>query len=166
MASETGVQTDDRIVVSGAGGGSKESGVAEREHTAIGSNQPIATPVRGGRHAHDRLAEPHTSRRPQEPGVAKGKHTAIGSNQPIATPVRSGRHAHDRLAEPHTCPSTPRTWRRQRQHTAIGSNQPIATPVRRAAMPTTGSLSRTPPVDPKNLASPKANTPPSEATSQ
>ena len=53
-----------------------------------------ARPV--GRHAHDRLAEPHTSRRPQKPGVAKGEHTAIGSNQPIATPVRSGRHPHDR----------------------------------------------------------------------
>ena len=33
-------------------------------------------------------------------------------------------------------------------------------------MPTIGWFSRMPPVDPKNAASPKANTPPSRATSQ
>ena len=35
-----------------------------------------------------------------------------------------------------------------------------------AAMPTTGWVRASPPIDPKKPASPKANTPPSEATSQ
>ena len=39
-------------------------------------------------------------------------------------------------------------------------------PVGGAAIPTTGLFSCSPPIDPRNCASPKQNTPPSDATNQ
>ena len=38
----------------------KEPGVAEREHAAIGGDQPVALAVRGGRHAHHRREQRST----------------------------------------------------------------------------------------------------------
>ena len=48
---------------------------------------------------------------------------------------------------------------------AVGRHQPVAPPSGVAAMPTIGLSSGCPPIDPKNGASPKAKTPPSDATS-
>ena len=49
------------------------------------------------------------------------------------------------------------------EHPTVGCDQRIASTVGVAAIPTTGLLSRTPPVEPKNPAL-NANNPPSEAT--
>ena len=75
-----------------------EDGVADTEHTAVSTDQPVATAVRGDGHTDDGLFQAHGSRRPMRGGVAEGEHAAVGPDQPVAASIRSGRDAHDERA--------------------------------------------------------------------
>ena len=82
--------------------GSMEDGVAVREHSTVGGDEPIAASVGRGGHGDHRSIEAQGSGGAVEHGVTVGEHAAIGGHQPIPAAVGCGRHADDWRAEMQT----------------------------------------------------------------
>ena len=104
---------------------------------------------------------------PRNTASPNDEDAAVGGHQVVAAVVGHGGHAADRVVRATGRRCEPRNGGvAEGEDAAVGGHQPVAAPLWVAAMPVTGATSGVPPIEPRKGASPKANTPPSEATSQ
>ncbi len=75
---------DHRPVQADVPGRTVEAGVAEGEDPAVGGDQPVAGPSRGGRHADDRGVQRAARHRPVVGGRTEGVHGPVGRDHPVA----------------------------------------------------------------------------------
>ena len=147
--------------------GSIERGVAEAEDPAVGGDLPVAGTVdRGSAMPYDRRVQAGA-----RPSTRRTAHRRRRTSRRRWRPPSSrrggiGGHAHDRRVERLPTLRAVEDGVTESEEAAVSADLEVARPSRVDAMPTTGALSFCPPIEPKNLASPKANTPPSLATSQ
>ena len=76
-----------------------EDGIAEGEHAAVGSHQPVPGAIGCGSHADNRLIEVCPPVRTVEDSIAEGEDAPVGSHQPVALAIGRGCNADDRLIE-------------------------------------------------------------------
>jgi hypothetical protein len=103
--------------------------------------------------------------RPVEGRRPEVEDTAVGRHEPVATATRARGHAVDGLVEVHGTGRALKGRVAVTEDAAVGGHQPVAVPRRRSRHADDGRIECRAPVEPKNEASPKLKTPPSEATS-
>ena len=134
---------------------------SRRRRTPASSRRPP-----GPGHPDDRLGQRLAAHRAEELGVTEGEDPTVGGDEPVAVAAACPVHPDDRLGQLGAPGGAVELGITEGEDPPVGGHEPVALARRRRRHATIGLDSGWPPMEPKNLASPKEKIPPSAATNQ